>query len=90
MAQPGSEEAVAPLLGEDLRERGLVGLGRGGAQSERHLRQAKLEQAVAAPGLAVIVPLRSKFSQENQIISKRPSGRFLLTGNGSVISVSWR
>jgi hypothetical protein len=35
--EPGDEEALAPMLGEDLRDQRLVGLGRGGAEREADL-----------------------------------------------------
>ena len=58
LAQPGGEKTVAAMFGEHARDRGLIGLGGGGAEGERDLAEAKLEQPVAAPRLAVIVALR--------------------------------
>ena len=46
------------MLGEHARDRGLIGLGGRGAEGERDLAKAELEQPVAAARLAVIVALR--------------------------------
>ena len=45
------------MLGQDLGDGGLVGLGRSGGEGERHLGEAELEEPVAAPRLAVVVAL---------------------------------
>ena len=45
------------MLSENLRERGLIRLGRGGRERERDRAEAELEQPVAAPRLAVIIAL---------------------------------
>src|SRR5690606_11083015 len=55
--EPGREEAIAPMLGEDLTDQHLIGFGRGGAEGEANLRQPQFEQPVAPAALAVIVAL---------------------------------
>ena len=57
-AKPGGGESVAAMLGEHLLDGGLVGLGGSGGEGKRDLAQTELEQAIAAPGLAVVVALR--------------------------------
>src|SRR5690606_3662127 len=57
MTQPAGKEAVAAVFGGDLRNEGLVGSCGCGAECESDFGQAKLEQAIAAPRLAVIIPL---------------------------------
>src|SRR3546814_14847059 len=42
----------------------LVGLGRGGRESERDIAETQLEQPVAAWGLAVIIPLGRRTGQD--------------------------
>ena len=58
MAQPCVEETLAAMLGDDLRDPRLIRLRGRGAERQCHLRQAQLEQPVAAPGLAVVITLR--------------------------------
>jgi hypothetical protein len=52
------------VLGDDLGDGGLVGLGRGGGEGERDLGEAQLEQAIAAARLAVIVALRRRPAED--------------------------
>ena len=58
VAQPGGGEAVSAVLCEHGRNRGLIGLGRGGGEGERNLAQTQLEQAIAPARLAVVVAFR--------------------------------
>ena len=50
--------------GEEIGDCGLIGLRGSGGEGERDLGEAELEQAVAAPGLAVIVTLRDAAAQD--------------------------
>ena len=45
------------MLGDDAVYGGLVGLRRGGAERQRDVGQAQLEQAIASAGLALVVAL---------------------------------
>ena len=45
------------MLGEHAVDGRLVGFGGGGAKGERYVAQAKVEQAIAVSGLAVVVAL---------------------------------
>ena len=58
MPQPGGEEAVVAVFGDKTFDGGLVGFRGCGAERQRHLAKAELEQPVAAPRLAVVVALR--------------------------------
>ena len=58
--EPRSGKAVAAVVGNELRDGGLVGLGRGGREGQRGIAEAELEQTVAASRLAVIVALRRR------------------------------
>ncbi len=58
MAEPGGGKAGAAMSGQHIRNGGLIGFGGGGREGERDFTQAQLEQAIAAPGLAVVVALR--------------------------------
>ena len=62
--QPGGGEAVGAVLGERLGDGGLVGLGGGGGEGERHFGEAELEQPVAAARLAVVVALGRRAAQD--------------------------
>ena len=46
--QPGGEEAVAAVLGDDAGDGRLIGFRGGGAQRQRDGGQAKFEEAIAA------------------------------------------
>ena len=63
-AQPGGGEAVSAMGGEKIGDGGLVGLRGSGGEGERDLGEAELEQAIAAPRLAVIVALRRRPAQD--------------------------
>ena len=56
-AQPDVEEFVATMFGKNAGDGGLIGLGRGGAERERHFAEPQLEQPVSAPRLAIVVAL---------------------------------
>ena len=56
-AQPGAGEFFTAVLGEDAVDGGMVGFGRGGAESQRYWPEAQFEQPIAATRLAVIVAL---------------------------------
>ena len=63
-AQPCSGEPRLADLGDDCADGGLVGLRGGGGEGECHLGKAQLEQAIAAPRLAVIVALRRRAAED--------------------------
>src|SRR5262249_61245634 len=46
------------MSAQHIRNGGLISLRGGGCEGERNLAETQLEQAVAAPGLAVVVALR--------------------------------
>ena len=48
------------MFGENLGNQRLVGFGGRGAKRETDFAEAQLEQPVAAPGLAVVIPLRRR------------------------------
>ena len=57
VSEPGGDEGITAVLGEHAVDSGVVGLGRGRAEGERDRAESQLEQAIAAPRLAVIVAL---------------------------------
>ena len=57
LTQPCGEEAVAAVFGDDLCNERLVGFGGCGAEREADFGQAKLEQAIAARRLAIVLAL---------------------------------
>ena len=57
LAQPGGEEILAVMFDKDAGDRGLIGLGGGGAERQRHFAQSQFEEPVTAPRLAVVVAL---------------------------------
>ena len=67
-AQPGWGEAGATMGRQHVRDGGLVGFGRCRREGERDLAEAKLEQAVAAAGLAVVVAFRCRPGGRNKKI----------------------
>jgi hypothetical protein len=75
VAQPGGGEAVTAVLGEHDRDRGLVGLGRGGGEGERYVGEAEIEEPVAAPRLAVVVALGCRAAEDPIWRSLRPKRR---------------
>ena len=62
--EPSGRESVAAVLGDDALDRGVVGLGRGGAEGERDRAETQLEQPIAAARLAVIVALRRRARED--------------------------
>ena len=64
VAQPAGGEAVATVFREQSCDCDLVGFGGCGRKRERDLAQTKLEQAIAAARLTVIVALRGR-AREN-------------------------
>src|SRR5271165_781726 len=62
-AQPGGGETTPAIGGEKIGNCRLIGLRGSGGEGERDLAEAELEQAVAPPGLAVIVALRRRPTQ---------------------------
>ena len=63
-AQPSGGETTSAIGGEKIGDGGLVGLRGSGGEGERDLGEAELEQAIAAPGLAVVVALRDAAAQD--------------------------
>ena len=57
MTEPGRREFCMAVRCEELADTDLIGLGRGCRKCERDLAQAKIEQPVAAPRLAIIIAL---------------------------------
>ena len=55
--EPGAGKALAAIFGDESGNRFLIGLRGRGAERERKGTEAKFEQAIAAPRLAVIVAL---------------------------------
>ncbi len=75
MAELGGREAGTAVTGQRIRNGGLIGFGGSGREGERDLAEAQLEQAIAALGLAVVVPLWGCPGQDLDLAIVEPESR---------------
>ena len=80
MTKPFAREAVLAVRFQDLRDAMLIALRRGRGKGERHFAKPEFEQAVALPGLAVVVALGPRAAQDRDLPGIEPEA-FVDAGN---------
>src|SRR5260370_9887154 len=86
--QPAGHKIVAALFSKDLLDQRLVGFGRSRGGSERDFAKAEVEQAIAAPRLAVVVSLRGRSGEDFDLAvikPKAPVNRHDLWFDGAIV-----
>ena len=83
--EPAVNEALVAKLSDHALDVRVIGLGRGGAESERNRTQSEFEQAVATAGLAVVIALGHRPSEDLDLMIQAILIQRQIGGNLAVI-----